>query len=372
MRPAFNATSQALRNAPTDWRMWDNYFKIGVEIKEVTESSHALRRVIAGVTHNSSSNIAKYQPEYESLSNFVKICLQYIRGEIEATENDVKISTNEERKKETEQRNREEEEIITKAADGAVVVSLESIEGAEKLRVPAFAVGAATAGEDLSEDSDANAAANAGLKPLFSDLDATTEQEKDSIYKSPEELEKRRKEYTAAVRRRFEKSTRQLLLQIGGTFTSFPAVHAALAEFFGALDGPQFEFVWRSKQVRETMQEPLWERTKERLLAVIDAAKSMTNAALAAEKESKEKKPESTTTSTSSQSDDESNQQQQNSASEDDEEKKRKADMLMNVSPKRDTMQTLNHILEKATPHFEDPEILRPIQVCLMKLKKSG
>ena len=139
------------------------------------------------------------------------------------------------------------------------------------------------------------------------------------------------------IRQRFEKRTRELLLEIGGTYTSHAPVHAALAEFFGALDGPVVGFVWRSKQVRETLQQPLWERTREKLQTVIDAVTALTNCAIEAEKKLSE---------------------DQNSSS--------------TVAPKRDTLQQLNHILEKATPHFEDPEVLRPIQICIVKLKRSA
>nr|AAO85529.1 unknown [Trypanosoma cruzi] len=81
LRPAFNAMSQALRNNRRDWRMWQNYFSIGCELKEVTETTNALNVLLEIAKRNT-------QLERESLHRFVDNAIAYMEGRIPASSKD--------------------------------------------------------------------------------------------------------------------------------------------------------------------------------------------------------------------------------------------------------------------------------------------
>lgn len=320
-RPAFNAMAQALKHNRGSWRIWDNYFRIGVMIREVQESAHALRIMVK------LAGTRGWEAEKGSLQGFATIALQYIRGEIAATGNDLVV---------------DEEQKVDEAAASAGEVTLPSVAGADNLVIPAFPVGATVE----SEDDPAEAAAAAGLQPLFTGIDDDAIASDGVVYK---DAEKQHREIEASLRVRFETRTREFMTSLGGTFVTLPVVHSACAIFFGGLDGPAAELLWRSKQVREEMQQPLWERSKEKLLAVIDAAVHMAKSAAEAEQQLKEQEGKAGGASAAA-----------------------NANGSADERPKKHAMTTLNHIVEKASPHFEDAEseILRPLQVWLMKLKK--
>ncbi|ESL05291.1 hypothetical protein TRSC58_07067 [Trypanosoma rangeli SC58] len=78
LRPAFNAMSQALHNNRRDWRMWQNYFSIGCELKEVTETTNAMNVLLDIAKRNT-------RLERESLNRFVDNAIAYMEGRIPAS-----------------------------------------------------------------------------------------------------------------------------------------------------------------------------------------------------------------------------------------------------------------------------------------------
>jgi tetratricopeptide (TPR) repeat protein len=80
VRPAFNAMSQALRNNRRSWRMWQNYFSMGVELLEVNECAYALRVAM---------EIGDRQLKLESstMLRFIETAIRFMKGEITSSGN---------------------------------------------------------------------------------------------------------------------------------------------------------------------------------------------------------------------------------------------------------------------------------------------
>ncbi|EPY22011.1 tetratricopeptide repeat domain 27 [Strigomonas culicis] len=198
LRPAFNSMSQALRNNRRDWRMWQNYFQIGCQLKEVLECTHALSTCL---------DIAKRQMVLDptAMEQFVDLTLAYLKGSI----------------------------------PGSAMEATTADEGQRSVTFTSMTATAMAADESaiehlpLEEGDDETVA---DLAPFGADVEMP-----ERFFDKSEEQNKaqERAEVTkASIRQRHEERVRALFQRLMDTYVSDPDLYHSTAVLFGALDGP--------------------------------------------------------------------------------------------------------------------------------------
>lgn len=221
-RPAFNAMSQALRNNRRSWRMWQNYFSIGVELLEVTEATHAL-----GVALEIAQRSIKLEPS--TMKRFVSAAIRYMKGEIEGCDN-VKDDDHEAEIPHHTAANEEEQ-----------------------------------AAENALEEEMGN------LLPLGYEVEMPATFFPEKVQKQQEEADRIR----AAIVSRYKDRIRQLFRTILEMFVTDAELYHCAAELHRYLDGPLASFEVRQKELRCAEQVEQWNRTEDRFVRVMECLERM-------------------------------------------------------------------------------------------------
>lgn len=238
LRPAFNAMSQALRNNRRDWRMWQNYLRIGCQLKEVSETTNAL---------NIALDIAKrsIRLDRETMDSFVSNTIAYLRGEIPGSSADAK-------------------DVAEAMTDTICYRSM-------------------TAGGDPDGIEHVNVGAECeevpNLVPLGADEDLSPAEVYDLggaragsafVTINPEVL------------KRHGERVRALFVRILDTFVSDPDLYHAAARYFRYLDGPMAAYTYRVKELRACRQKDQWERHTDLFERTVECLQHMAEDAFAA------------------------------------------------------------------------------------------
>ncbi|EPY36602.1 hypothetical protein STCU_00499 [Strigomonas culicis] len=229
LRPAFNSMSQALRNNRRDWRMWQNYFQIGCQLKEVLECTHALSTCL---------DIAKRQMVLDptAMEQFVDLTLAYLKGSI----------------------------------PGSAMEATTADEGQRSVTFTSMTATAMAADESaiehlpLEEGDDETVA---DLAPFGADVEMP-----ERFFDKSEEQNKaqERAEVTkASIRQRHEERVRALFQRLMDTYVSDPDLYHSTAVLFGALDGPLAAFRYRLKELRACQQKDQWARDAQRFARTV-------------------------------------------------------------------------------------------------------
>jgi tetratricopeptide (TPR) repeat protein len=249
LRPAFNAMSQAIRNNRRDWRMWQNYFRIGCELKEVTETTNALRIAL---------DIAQrhIQLERGTLELFVDNTIAYLKGEIGGTSADA-------------------EETQGAKADALVYRSLGVLPTEDDIQHAPVAQSFATAVADGGEETEGEEELVADLMPFGADVE--DEEETDGLHPAAAAAGETA-EHAAVVegiRRRHADRVRALFVTIFGLFVSDPDLYACAAKLFHFLDGPMESFRYHQKELRACQQKDQWSRNDTLFTRTVDTLEGM-------------------------------------------------------------------------------------------------
>ncbi|RNF20923.1 tetratricopeptide repeat domain 27 [Trypanosoma conorhini] len=227
LRPAFNAMSQALRNNRRDWRMWQNYFSIGCELKEVTETTNALNVLLEIAKRNT-------RLERESLNRFVDNAIAYMEGRIPASSRD-------------------------------------HVEAAEVSHASVALVdddGAAEAEQHVCD-----------LVPLGSELDMP-EAFLGSGNSAAAAAEAER--VHAGIVDRYKQRMRDTFKRITDLFVTDPDIYACGAKLLRYMDGPLRAYEMRLKELRCCQQKDQWERDETRFARTCECLHELAADALAA------------------------------------------------------------------------------------------
>mmetsp|Transcript_71359 Transcript_71359/g.83012 ORF Transcript_71359/g.83012 Transcript_71359/m.83012 type:complete len:947 (+) Transcript_71359:71-2911(+) len=237
MRPAFNAMSQALRNNRRSWRMWQNYFSIGVELLEVTEATHALATAL---------EIAQREMklEAESMKRFVSIAIRYMKGEIRGTDNQMEAERGAE-------------------GESTPEVPHSSLAQNEENLSSEVMSGGRSVDEVEAELTD--------LRPLADDVEmpATFFPAKVAAQ------DKEREEIRVAIAARYSQRLRSIFQTILGLFVTDADVYHCAAELHRFLDGPLSAFELRQKELRCAEQMDQWDRTESKFQRVLECMQRM-------------------------------------------------------------------------------------------------
>lgn len=226
MRPAFNALSQALRNNRRNWRMWYNYFTLGVELLEVSETTHALS-IVLEIAHR------QCPIEGKALHRFVENAIRFVKGEISARPTEQELG---------------EASWIKHHRHGKLVET----EDDEKRHFDDDY-------EPVDTATDGEVEVVADLAPLGADVEMPEHffPEK-AAEKAAQEAEERRR-----MGQRYIERVRKLFLQITDIFVQDVEIWAAYATLLRFLDGPRAAYEIRLKEVRTSQQADQWERRDE-------------------------------------------------------------------------------------------------------------
>ncbi|EAN85089.1 hypothetical protein, conserved, partial [Trypanosoma cruzi] len=223
LRPAFNAMSQALRNNRRDWRMWQNYFSIGCELKEVTETTNALNVLLEIAKRNT-------QLERESLHRFVDNAIAYMEGRIPASSKD-------------------------------------QMEGVEESHL--FA--------SLMEDEEEQNMCD--IVPIAGDVEMPEAfLESGRRAASVKEAEGVRE----GIVERYKQRMRETFKRITDLFVTDPDIYACGAKLLRYMDGPLRAYEMRLKELRCCQQKDQWERDEARFARTCECLCDMTTDVLAA------------------------------------------------------------------------------------------
>ncbi|EKF28656.1 hypothetical protein MOQ_007593 [Trypanosoma cruzi marinkellei] len=223
LRPAFNAMSQALRNNRRDWRMWQNYFSIGCELKEVTETTNALNVLLEIAKRNT-------QLERESLHRFVDNAIAYMEGRIPASSKD-------------------------------------QMEGVEE----------SYSSVALVEDDEEQTMCN--IVPIASDVEMPEAfLESDRRAASVKEA----KGVREGIVERYKQRMRETFKRITNLFVTDPDIYACGAKLLRYMDGPLRAYEMRLKELRCCQQKDQWERDEARFARTCECLRDMTADVLAA------------------------------------------------------------------------------------------
>lgn len=221
-RPAFNALSQALRQNRRDWRMWQNYFCIGCELREVTETSNAL---------NIALQIAKRQLVLDraSLELFVDNTIAYLRGEILG--------------------------MSSEAADSADVQESDHVRYRQvSMRENDNCISAdAIKHRPVEGDDD-------GEEQEFSDLAPLGAVEVEGPFANAPRNTDEKNRIASIIRLRHRHRTRALFLKIMDIFVNDPDIYYCAAKLFGFLDGPLAGYAYKVKELCVCHQKDQWEQ----------------------------------------------------------------------------------------------------------------
>ncbi|KAG5481580.1 hypothetical protein LSCM1_05604 [Leishmania martiniquensis] len=236
LRPAFNAMSQAIRNNRRDWRMWQNYFRIGCELKDVTETTNALGIAL---------EIAQRQIHLDrsTLELFVDNTIAYLKGEL----HDSSVNA---------------AEVDGAKANALVYRSLgvlpdeNDIQHATVTETP----DAAGAEEEMM-----------GLVPLGVDVEgpesAATQTSAQAVAAHEVVLE--------GIRSRHADRVRALFARILDLFVSDPDIYTCAATLMRFLDGPIVSFRCRQKELRACQQKDQWCREETLFCRTVECLESM-------------------------------------------------------------------------------------------------
>ncbi|EKG00170.1 hypothetical protein TCSYLVIO_008905 [Trypanosoma cruzi] len=223
IRPAFNAMSQALRNNRRDWRMWQNYFSIGCELKEVTETTNALNVLLEIAKRNT-------QLERESLHRFVDNAIAYMEGRIPASSKD-------------------------------------QMEGVEESHLFAGFM------EDEEEQNMCD------IVPIAGDVEMPEAfLESGRRTASVKEAEGVRE----GIVERYKQRMRETFRRITDLFVTDPDIYACGAKLLRYMDGPLRAYEMRLKELRCCQQKDQWERDETRFARTCECLRDMTTDVLAA------------------------------------------------------------------------------------------
>ena len=211
LRPAFSATSQALHNNRRNWRMWQNYFAIGVELKEVTESTLALSTLL---------EIAQRAVVLEgaAMLKFTDNAIAYMKGELRASDN-----------------------IVDSDA-----VSASSAAGKSGIRL------SADDGTAVDKDEDEST----GLMPLFSDV----KDESPSRVAAPTGGNADDARAKQQIIDRYKGRVREVFKTIFNLFVDDADLYLCGARLLGFLEGRDAALTYHQKELRCAKQADQWER----------------------------------------------------------------------------------------------------------------
>ncbi|ESL09886.1 hypothetical protein TRSC58_02389 [Trypanosoma rangeli SC58] len=227
LRPAFNAMSQALHNNRRDWRMWQNYFSIGCELKEVTETTNAMNVLLDIAKRNT-------RLERESLNRFVDNAIAYMEGRIPASSRD---------------------QVEAVGVSHASVALMEEDGDAEEK-------------QSMQE-----------LVPLGSEVDMpTTFLESSKTAASVAEAGRVR----AGIVDRYKQRMRDTFKRITDLFVTDPDIYLCGAKLLRYMDGPLRAYEMRLKELRCCQQKDQWERDETRFSRTCECLQEMAADALAA------------------------------------------------------------------------------------------
>eukprot|EP00796_Vickermania_ingenoplastis_P011109 gene11109-7735_t len=227
-RPAFNAISQGLRQNRRDWRMWQNYFSIGCELKEVTETTNALHIALG---------IAKRQLvlERSTLELFVDNTIAYLKGEIPGMSSE----------------SQESDEVHE--ADQVRYKSMTLNDNCTSDdAIPHVAAAAEEAEVELSD-----------LVPFGADLPLPA----GSLKKDSED----KQQIAKCIRIRHRHRVRALFLKIMDTFVNDPDIYFCAAKLVHYLDGPLAAYAYKSKELCVCHQKDQWEQENTSFQRTIEA-----------------------------------------------------------------------------------------------------
>ena len=270
MRPAFNAISQALRNNRRSWRMWQNYFAIGAELKEVAEATQALFIML-------DIGARDVVLDTKSLNQFTDVALAYIRHEIRSTDN------------------AHPSDEVSASKDGGVInvnagkSLLDEVLGDEAL------VSHASLAEDENAEEEAEEIAE-GFAPLGADVEMP-----ESFFPEKEEkrLEAQAKQNDVAVAR-FRIRLVEVFEKAMSLFVNNADLYDCAARVYREVDGPQKAFQYREKEHRVASQVDQWARDKDKFDRLVQALTSQAKDAIAfLEMASSSAEEEESSTSTS-------------------------------------------------------------------------
>ncbi|CAC9478828.1 conserved hypothetical protein [Leishmania infantum JPCM5] len=236
LRPSFNAMSQAIRNNRRDWRMWQNYFRIGCELKEVTETTNALG-IALGIAQR------QIHLERDTLELFVDNTVAYLKGEIHGSSLDA-------------------DETDGSKADALVYRSLGILPGENDIHHAPVAQTMTTAEED--EEMADLTPLGAGVElpePVTGAAAAQTTEERDAVL--------------AGIRRRHADRVRALFARILELFVSDPDIYACAAKLMHFLDGPMASFRYRQKELRACQQKEQWCREEALFSRTVECLEAM-------------------------------------------------------------------------------------------------
>lgn len=236
VRPAFNAISQALKQNRRDWRMWQNYFSIGCELKEVVETTNALR---VGLT------IAKrsFQFERETLELYVDNVIAYLREEI----TDISSSTHDG----GEDKNKEHKKLLSmKDNDNCMTEDF----------IPHLPL------QTIMEDEDQEFTE---LAPLGTDLSEALSNSAVFDPKHERDEEKKKKSLHLLIRMRHR--CRALFLRILDLFVNDSDIYYCMAKLIEYLDGPLSGYAYKVKELCVCHQKDLWEQDDMLFFRVVEA-----------------------------------------------------------------------------------------------------
>lgn len=239
VRPAFNAISQALKQNRRDWRMWQNYFSIGCELKEVVEATNALR---VGLT------IAKrsFQFERETLELYVDNVIAYLRGEITGIPSSAHDSG--------EHKNQDHKNQMSMKDNGNCMTE-DFIQ-----HLPLQTV---TVDEDLEFTE---------LAPLGVELSAAllNSTPSDRIGERGEE----KKENSPLLLTRMRHRCRALFLHILDLFVNDSDIYYCMAKLIEYLDGPLSGYAYKVKELCVCHQKDLWEQDEKLFARTVETLES--------------------------------------------------------------------------------------------------
>ncbi|KAH8620559.1 hypothetical protein ERJ75_000064800 [Trypanosoma vivax] len=250
LRPAFNAMSQALRNNRRDWRMWQNYFAIGCELKEVTETTNALNVLLDIAQRN-------VKLDRGSLNRFVDNSIAYMEGRIPASSRD-----------DQQKVDAEEDKRNNNNGHLSVMHSSMTSVGEASENVPSGCNPIANT-EELEMG---------GIVPLCSDIELPETFSSSTSPEATAEAERAR----AKIVERYKERMRHTFQRITELFVMDPDIYACAAKLLSYMDGPLAAYEMRRKELRCCQQKDQWERDADRFARTCECLDNMAMDALAA------------------------------------------------------------------------------------------
>lgn len=260
VRLAFNAMSQAIRNNRRDWRMWQNYFVMGCQLKEISETTNALGIAV---------DIAQRQMQIgaESIMAFVDNTIQYLRGDISGSCMD---TASDEVSQVSGSHAASRHGRMTTMPNESDIAHAPLVQGS------AISASDATAGAEEGDEETVD------LVPLGADLDFPDEQ---VSYRSADGQAgaASNEAVMASIRGRHAERVRALFDRLLDIYVSDPNIYGAAATLICYLDGPLAAYHYRQKELRAGQQKDQWMRSEAlfaRVVQCLSAASAELSTAL--------------------------------------------------------------------------------------------